>query len=193
MKPFSSVALALSTVVCFSAAPAPAQEPKRPDANPGQTKPEAAPEKKTAAPAKKDQELNQDELDAKFKATLTNATMAGKWCIIKDGKAEPDKEDKYTISGVNKLFGDNWLVRARIQYGKRDVTVPVPVKVKWAGDTPVITVDGFSLPGGGSAYSARVLVYDNAYAGTWSAGDHGGLMSGLITQEKEKPATPEKE
>jgi len=26
----------------------------------------------------------------------------------------------------------------RIQNGKRDVTAPVPVAVKWAGDTPVI-------------------------------------------------------
>lgn len=182
MKPLSSFALLLSTFASLST-PAPAQEPKTPDAAPTE-------EKKPDAPAKKDKELNQDELDAKFKATLTNATMAGKFCVVKDGVAQPDTEDKYTIVGVNKLFGDNWLVRARIQYGKRDITAPIPVKVKWAGDTPVITVDAFSLPGGGSAYGARVLVYDNAYAGTWSAGDHGGLMSGVITQEK--PTAPEK-
>jgi hypothetical protein len=151
-----------------------AQEPPKPDPI------------KPATPEKKSKEPTQDELEAKFKETLTNATMAGKFCVIKDGVAQPDKEDKYTITGVNKLWGDNWLVRARIQYGKRDITAPIPVKVKWAGDTPVITVDGFSLPGGGSAYSARVLVYDNAYAGTWGAGDHGGLMSGLILHEKEK-------
>jgi hypothetical protein len=106
--------------------------------------------------------------------------------MIKDGKLTPEKEEKYTINGVNKLFSDRWLIRARIQYGDHDVTAPIPVKVKWAGDTAVITVDDFGLPGGAS-YSARVLVYKNTYAGTWSAGDHGGLLNGVITSEAEAP------
>lgn len=143
-----------------------------------------APPAKAESPTKSEAP-NQDELEAKFKATMTHAVMNGRWCLIKEGQLQPEQEDKYTIVGVNKLFGDNWVVRARIQYGKRDVTAPIPVKVKWAGDTPVITVDGFGLPGGGSAYSARVLIYGDTYAGTWSAGDHGGLMSGLIVREKE--------
>jgi hypothetical protein len=29
-----------------------------------------------------------------------------------------------------------------------------------------------------------VLIYDNTYAGTWSGGDHAGLMNGIITSEK---------
>jgi hypothetical protein len=97
----------------------------------------------------------------------------------------PEKEDKYTISAVNKLGGEAWIIHARIQYGEKDFTVPVPVLVKWAGDTPVITVDGMAMPGGKTAYSARVLVYDKTYAGTWSGGDHGGLMNGIIISQKE--------
>jgi hypothetical protein len=58
------------------------------------------------------------------------------------------------------------------------------VEVKWAGDTAVIIVDKLQYPGGGT-YSARVLFYEHTYAGTWSGGDHGGLMSGVITNEKE--------
>jgi hypothetical protein len=129
--------------------------------------------------------LTQEELEAKFKATLTRATMSGRWCGVKDGKLTPEKEDKYTIVSVNKLGGEAWIVNARIQYGEKDFTVPVPVQVKWAGDTPVITVDGMTMPGGKTAYSARVLVYDNTYAGTWSGGDHVGLMNGVITNDKE--------
>ena len=135
----------------------------------------------SAAPAKP--KLTQEELEAKFKATLTKATMSGRWCGIKDGKLTPEKEDKYTIVSVNKLGGDAWIIHARIQYGNKDFVAPIPVFVKWAGDTPVITLDNIGMPGGNS-YSARVLIYDKTYAGTWSGGDHVGLMNGVITNEK---------
>jgi hypothetical protein len=126
--------------------------------------------------------LTQEQLEAKFKATLTEATMSGRWCSVSKGKLGPEKEDKYTIVSVSKLNGDSWIIRARIQYGKVDMVAPVPVKVKWAGDTPVIVVDNLSL--GEASYSARILVYDQTYAGTWSGGDHGGLMNGVITNNK---------
>jgi len=140
-----------------------------------------AKESKEAVPAKP--KLSQEELEAKFKATLTKATMSGRWCGIKDGKLTPEKEDKYTIVSVNKLGGEAWIIHARIQYGNKDFVAPIPVFVKWAGDTPVITLDNIGMPGGNS-YSARVLIYDKTYAGTWSGGDHAGLMNGIITNEK---------
>ncbi len=145
------------------------------------SKPAAA--EKPAAPAKP--KLSQEQLEAKFKATMTKATFSGRWCGIKDGKLTPEKEDKYTIVSVAKLGGEAWIIHARIQYGEKDFTVPLPVQVKWAGDTPVITVDGMAMPGGQTAYSARVLIYDKTYAGTWSGGDRAGLLNGVITNEKE--------
>jgi hypothetical protein len=128
--------------------------------------------------------LSQEELEANFKATLTKATFKGRWCSIQDGKLGPDKEDKYSILSINKVGGEVWLIRARIQYGKNDFVAPVPVKVKWAGDTPVIILDKTGVPGSGE-YSARVMIYERTYAGTWSGGDHGGLLNGVITAEKE--------
>jgi hypothetical protein len=153
-----------------------AQDPK-PDAT-GKLNGEAA----TAAPAKP--RLSRQELEAKFTATMTKATFRGRWCVIKDGQLGPQMEDKYTIVGVKKLGGDTWIITAHIQYGKQDIEAPIPVEVKWAGDTPVITLDNVGIPGGAS-YTARVLVYGTTYAGTWSGGDHGGLLSGLITNQKD--------
>ena len=135
---------------------------------------------------------DQDQLEATFKAALTKATLSGRWCsVLADGKKpegklklSPDKDEKYTIVGVSKLKGDSWLIRARIQYGKVDVVAPIPIQVKWAGDTPVIVVDKMTMPGGGT-YSARVMIYENTYAGTWSGGDHGGLLNGVINHEKD--------
>ncbi|HEV8541105.1 MAG TPA: hypothetical protein VGR78_01825 [Verrucomicrobiae bacterium] len=125
-----------------------------------------------------------EQLEAKFKAMLTKATMSGRWCSIREGVLGAEREDKYTITGVTKVNGDTWIINARIQYNKVDVVAPIPVQVKWAGDTPVIIVDKLPIPGGG-VYSARVLIYEHTYAGTWSGGDHGGLLNGVITNEKE--------
>ena len=66
------------------------------------------------------------------------------------------------------------------------MTVPLPLTVKWAGDTPVITLTDLAIPGLGHLYRA-VLIYRGQYAGTWSAGDHGGELWGHI----EKPAGSE--
>jgi len=153
-----------------------AQDAKKGDAPAQKDAPAQAPAEKPKA--------TQEELEAIFKATLTRATLQGRWCSIKDGKLGPDKEDKYTILGVSKLGGDTWLIRARIQYGKTDLVAPIPVQVKWAGDTPVIILDKAGVPGSGE-YSARVMIYEKTYAGTWSGGDHGGLLNGVITVEKE--------
>lgn len=121
-----------------------------------------------------------DGLEAKFKAAMTNVIMSGRWFPVKDGVLGPEKEDKYAIVSVEKVSGNDWVINARM----RNAVMPVPVKVMWAGDTAVIIVDNLQIPRagnyGGTAYSARVMIYANTYAGTWSGGDHGGLLSGLI-------------
>ena len=130
------------------------------------------------------------EMEAAFTTTLTNAVFDGKFCMIENGRLGADKEEKYTIVSVEKQDGNNWVINARIQYGAINFTAPVPVVVKWAGDTPVIIVDNIGFPGT-AKYSARVMVYKDTYAGTWSGGDHGGMMQGVITRapaEEKKPA-----
>ena len=125
-----------------------------------------------------------EELETRFQATLAKATFTGRWSLIEKGQPGLEKEDKYTILGVSKVGGEVWLIHARIQYGGKDITAPIPVKVRWAGDTPVIVVEDVGVPGSGK-YSARVLLHQDTYAGTWSGGAVRGLMSGVITRAKE--------
>jgi hypothetical protein len=125
-------------------------------------------------------------LEGKFKELMAGCIFNGRWCLVKDGVLGEEREEKYSIEGATKSGNDVWLIYARIQYGNKDVKVPVPVQVKWAGDTPVITLDNVSIPGLGT-YSARVLVYDKTYAGTWSAGDHGGMLHGVVEKQKAAP------
>lgn len=138
--------------------------------------------KKTDAPADLAPKPQLNDLEAKFKATMTKCIMSGRWCSVKDGVMGEEREDKYTIQNVGKVSGDDWVITTRIQYGKRDVIAPIPIKVKWAGDTAVIIVDKVPVPGGG-VYSARVMVYENTYSGSWTGGDHGGLLNGVITPQ----------
>jgi hypothetical protein len=140
---------------------------------------------RAGAPAPATRPAEDSNLDAQFERTLTNATLAGQFTIDGDGLAP--KKDRYTIISVKKLKGDLWLFNARIQFGTKDVTVPLVLPVLWAGDTPVISVTDVGVPGIGS-YTARVLIYDDHYAGTWSGGPtHQGMLFGRI--EHAAPAT----
>lgn len=132
------------------------------------------------------------KLEEQFQRTLTGATLVGHFMVT--GKASPDElnTEKYSILDVKKIRGDLWLLRSRIEYGDHDVTVPLTLPVRWAGDTPVITIDKLPVPGLGT-FTARVLIHQNHYAGTWSGGDHGGLLFGRIVHEKKsEPDTPKK-
>src|SRR5258706_3754245 len=166
-------------VAALLSGPAFAQEKKAEE--PAGTAPKVSPEPGA------EKKPTTEELEAVFKTTLTKATLAGRWCSIKDGELGPEKEDQYTIVSVAKISADAWLINARIKYNQKEFVAPIPVQVKWAGDTPVLIVDKLPLPGG--VYSARVMIYEHTYAGTWSAGDHGGRLKGVITNAKaDKPS-----
>ena len=46
-------------------------------------------------------------------------------------------------------------------------------------DTPIITMDKVKMPLLGT-YSARVMIYNGFYAGTWFGDGYGGVLSGQI-------------
>jgi hypothetical protein len=131
-------------------------------------------EQSTALPAK-------EALERKFEETLSGATLVGHFTEKSQDAGAAPKEDKYTIESVSKLQDDYWLFKSRIQYGGHDITLPLPLRVLWAGDTPVITLDKVPVPGLGT-FTARVMIYDNKYAGTWDGGNHGGLLYGKISK-----------
>lgn len=137
---------------------------------------------------------SREELEKQFAETLTGASLVGQFTITGLKSDKPLKEERYTLDKVSKLKAeDYWLFESRIQYGDHDVKVPLALQVKWAGDTPMITLTDVAIPGLGT-YTARVLIYRNQYAGTWSGGDHGGHLFGKIvkTADADKPAAEEK-
>jgi hypothetical protein len=133
---------------------------------------------------------SQARLEEALAKSLSGATLEGSYTRTGAG-ADPGKlsREKYTLGEVKKVSGDIWQIPARIQYGEKDVTIPIMLPIKWAGDTPIVTVDDLALPGFG-AVSARVMFYDGHYAGYWKHGDHGGHLFGVIHSAKNENPAP---
>ena len=125
--------------------------------------------------------------EQRFQEMLSGVTLTGRFTVAGDKDWGTLREEKYTIAKVTKMGGDYWLFFARIQYGGRDVTVPLQLEVKWAADTPVITLTDLELPNLGT-FTARVLIYRGQYAGTWSNNKYGGHLFGIITRQMPESA-----
>lgn len=158
-----------------------------------QTEVKLSPGTDPAAPTEKSPGVDrQAELETEFRSALTGATLEGTWQMTGEGgltsraPLTDAKPDRYTIATVEKGLEDHWVVGARIEFADKDVTVPVPVRVVWAGDTAVITVDEIPIPLVGT-YSARVMIHKGFYSGIWySTGkNYGGVMSGRIVPKAE--------
>jgi hypothetical protein len=149
-----------------------------------------AEEKAKSEPTESKPAARQAELEAALSKMLSGATLEGSFTVSGPGSdAAKLSREKYTLGDVKKIAGDIWQFPARIEYGGKDITLPIPLPVRWAGDTPVVVVDEVDLPGFGSV-SARVMFFEGRYAGFWKHGDHSGNLFGVIHSAKEKVDAP---
>jgi hypothetical protein len=137
-------------------------------------------------PEELDSAHSSEERNEKLAKYLTQTRWTGKFTFT-GPEEKPLAEEQYEIIKATKSQeGDYWDLVARIKYGEKDVTLPLPsLEIKWAGETPVITVDKMTIPGMGT-FDARVLIRKGQYAGTWAHGKVGGHLFGRI----EKIETP---
>ena len=134
----------------------------------------------TDAPAKVDAKTK--ALHDKLAKYLSGTKWTGEFTMT--GKKETRTEHYEILSAEKGETGDYWNLVARIKYGGNDATLPLPpIEIKFAGSTPVITVDKAFFPGFGT-FDARVLIRKGQYAGTWAhigeGGGVGGHMFGTI-------------
>jgi hypothetical protein len=120
-------------------------------------------------------------LETQFEQMMAGAVLVGHSTL--DNREGLSREERYSIDRVTQIGGGVWMFQARMKLSDHEIPLPIPVTIKWAGDTPVITITDMSIPGMGS-YTARVVLYRNRYAGTWSGKDHGGELFGSIVHEK---------
>ena len=107
---------------------------------------------------------------------MNGAALVGHFTV--HGRAERAVEDRYDIYSVDKVAEDRWRFNAKI--GETGVTLPIVVRMKFVEDTPMIVMDGMSIPGMGM-FTGRVVFHGDQYIGTWQhLGSAGGLMYGRI-------------
>jgi hypothetical protein len=170
---FAAAACAALAVLVLAGSAASAAEP----APKAESEAAGKVEKKAAAAAPA--EATPAELIEKLAETLSGCKMLGSYTVSGKTGLTP-KPEEYTITSAMKLEEpDLWMIKARIKYGKNDTTIPIPLEIKWAGDTPVITLTNLTIPGMGT-FSSRVVIYEGRYAGTWQHGKVGGHLYGRI-------------
>jgi len=157
----------------------------------GLAKAPAADKAKAPDSATADAKPDQAELEKKFAEDLSGVVFSGSYSVTTGGQEKPAQMEKYTITRVSKVKEkqDTWLFSTRIQYGKTDLTLPLVLNVKWAGDTPVITLTNLAIPALGT-FTSRVLIYGDRYAGTWQHGKTGGHLWGRIEKLEKPDAEP---
>ncbi|MGI9473398.1 MAG: hypothetical protein ACR2NZ_17780 [Rubripirellula sp.] len=175
MKRIGRYSLAVAAMALFLNGYAAAQETTSPEKD--QDKAESA------ASDTKQGDAKEADRGQRLADYLSGARFVGKFTIEGKEDALP-KTEEYTISKCEKLAQpDMYRLTARIKYGDVDSEVPLDLKILWAGNTPVITMDAFWIPGMGN-FGARVMIHSGRYAGTWQHDAVGGHLFGVIKKDE---------
>ena len=127
------------------------------------------------------------EREQKLHAMLEGARLVGQFSVVGTATTPPPQAEQYAVSRLERDAEGRWVFNVSMSYATQQHTMPVPVTIEWAGDTPMITLTEQTIPGLGT-FSARVLLYDGLYAGTWKHGQFGGHMWGRIESGGSIPA-----
>jgi hypothetical protein len=128
------------------------------------------------------------EREQKLQVLLEGARLVGQFTVVGvDGVSRAPQAEQYAVSRLERDAQGRWVFNVSMSYGTQQHTMPVPVTIEWAGDTPMITMTEQTVEGLGT-FTARVLLYDGLYAGTWKHGQFGGHMWGRIESGGSIPA-----
>ena len=119
------------------------------------------------------------DLERAFAERMQNVVLTGHF-TLEGRERRDDNPERYEITSVVKVGDARWRFDVHMTYASVDVTLPVVVPIVWAGDTPMVAMTDVSIPGLDGSFTARVMFYENRYAGSWQHGSYGGLMYGTI-------------
>jgi hypothetical protein len=126
------------------------------------------------------------DVEAKFIAMLTNATLKGSWAPLQQNQLGAERGgDGYRIARAEKKSDGSWAIVSVISARGQTFEFPIPAKVRFAGDTAVLILDDVRAGQGQGNWSARVMFHDDVYAGRWwetADPEHGGTINGIITR-----------
>ncbi|MBL4886291.1 MAG: hypothetical protein JKY95_17395 [Planctomycetaceae bacterium] len=114
-----------------------------------------------------------------FTKQMENTVLVGFFTLDDQKQDQLGKPERYEIRKVTKATKNTWIFQTRVKYGSIDTVLPILVPIEWAGDTPIVSMTDFTIPGMGT-FTCRVMFYKDRYAGTWQHGKKGGHMWGKI-------------
>ena len=127
-------------------------------------------------------------VETNFIAMLKNATLKGTWAPVQQAQLGTSrKDDGYRVARVEKKDGDKWTLVYLVAYQGKEIEYPMPVTVKFAGDTAVLILDNVRAGRDKANWSARVMFHENVYTGRWwetGNKEHGGTIEGIVTHAK---------
>lgn len=119
------------------------------------------------------------ERERVFAEMMAGKHLVGYFSVVTPEGESPPQADNYMVSELSRGEGASWIFTARMGSGSQAAALPIPVDVLWAGETPVLTMTEQTIEGLGT-FTARVLIHDGRYAGTWQHGPVGGNMWGRV-------------
>ena len=123
------------------------------------------------------------DAERQFIERMTGTSLVGRFTIA--GREDrPARPERYDLASVEKVGEDLWRFNARLRYGDVDTTLPIVVPMRFAGDTPMISLTDLTIPGLGT-FTARVFFQGDRYSGTWQHGEYGGHMFGTLEKTGE--------
>ncbi len=122
----------------------------------------------------------QGDREARFAELIEGKRLEGKFNVIGPDGMTDAQVDTYMVSELSRGDGDSWVFHYNMGHNQNAQMEPIPVDVLWAGDTPVLTMTDQEIPGLPGRFTARVMLYDGMYSGTWQHGPIKGLMWGRL-------------
>ena len=126
-------------------------------------------------------------VETNFIAMLKDATLKGTWAPVQQAQISTTrKDDGYRVARVENKEGDKWSLVYLITYQGKEMEFPMPVTVKFAGDTAVLILDNVRAGRDKANWSARVMFHENIYTGRWwetGNKEHGGTIEGIIIHD----------
>ncbi len=131
-----------------------------------------------------------ERMEQEFAKTMSGATLVGFATYVRAGTISRQIDDEYRLGEVIKVDDERW----SFQYSSGERLYKTPsLQVRWVAETPVIIFSEIKMKGRPGTFSARLLIDDDQYSGTWSDGKSGGHMFGMIVHEKPKKGRKAKE
>lgn len=120
----------------------------------------------------------QAQRDAAFAEMVADSTWESSWHAKGEDGLDEGGQNRYRIIRAQKVNGDDWIILGEFELQGKQVRLPLPAKVFWADDTPVLSMTGLPLPGE-PLFTVRILFKGDMFSGVFQSNQLSGALVGM--------------